>query len=1023
MARWAARKGIALLGTGDFTHPAWLRELESGLVEAEPGLFRLKPELERELPQETVGDRGSFGVRFVLQVEISTIYKYEGRTRKVHHLIYVPGFDEARRLRERLGRIGNVDSDGRPILGLDSRELLEIVLECGEDCYLIPAHIWTPWFSVLGSKSGFESIEACYRDLADRIFAVETGLSSDPPMNWRLASLDKFRLVSNSDAHSPAKLGRECCLFDTELNYYSIRDSLRSGKGYLGTVEFFPEEGKYHYDGHRNCNVCLTPEETRRLGGICPVCGKPLTVGVLYRVEELADRPPGRRPPEADGFWSLVPLPEILAEIHGVGPATKTVRHSYEMLLRRLGPELHVLAELDVAEIRRAGSELLAEAVARLRRGEVIRSAGYDGRYGSVRLFRKGELSREHVHGVLFDLPPTAPPPEGKKMAAGGDEEEYAFVRRSGRAAVNENSPVSAEVGLDPEQQAAVRHGSGPLMIVAGPGTGKTHTLTQRIAYLVREKGVPAEECLAITFTRRAAAEMTSRLKAMGAALMERVTITTFHGLGRMIMREYAGVLEGVPGTARVVTNEELLEIVRKELGFSKRKAGEFLRDVEEYHRRGESGGELPACVRDYDRIVTRERVMGFSDLIYRPVKLLEENADVRRNLQKRFGWIAVDEFQDVDPLQYRLIRLLAPPDGNICVIGDPDQSIYGFRGAQVSLFMQFTQDYPGTHVVHLRRNYRSSGSIVRAALQAMAPQTLVPRRVLEALPGEGERVTIHTAATDKAEAEYVVHTIERMIGGATFFSMDSGRVAAGEGLDLSFGDFAVLYRTDAQAEALVEAFARSGMPYHRYTHGTRASSPLMKRLLDVLAADGRPPGVSLAARLEQAASELEQSDGDNREAVRETLAASKALAADCGDNEDEFLSELAMGMEVDALDPRADRVALLTLHAAKGMEFAVVFITGCEDGLLPLRWGGGDGAGGSESAEERRLFFVGMTRARRRLFLVHARRRQWQGRVRSMAPSPFLADIRNELLRRERAGDTHRSRRRIEVQLDLDLG
>ena len=289
LAYWARKKGIAVVGTGDFTHPVWRAELKEQLIPAEPGLFRLKPDLEKEvtamLPPACQGT-----TRFMLSVEISTIYKKGDKTRKIHHLLYAPDFPAAERITESLSRIGNVKSDGRPILGLDSRHLLEITLESDPGSYLVPAHIWTPWFAALGSKSGFDAIDDCYADLAPHIFAVETGLSSDPEMNWRVSSLDRFRLVSNSDAHSPEKLGREACVFDTERDYFSMRHALETGQGYRGTVEFFPEEGKYHLDGHRNCHIRLLPHETRQLEGRCPECGRPLTVGVMHRVDDLADR-------------------------------------------------------------------------------------------------------------------------------------------------------------------------------------------------------------------------------------------------------------------------------------------------------------------------------------------------------------------------------------------------------------------------------------------------------------------------------------------------------------------------------------------------------------------------------------------------------------------------------------------------------------------------------------------------------------------------------------------------------------
>src|SRR5690606_28375676 len=286
---WAARKGISVVGTGDCVHPIWLAEIKDKLAPVGNGLFRLLPEIEEAL-WATLPPGCRRPVFFMLSTEISTIYKKDGKTRKVHHLIYVADLGAADRLAASLGRIGNIASGGRPILGLDSRDLLEITLESGPDSYLVPAHLWTPWFAALGSRSGFDSIDACYGDLAGHIFAVETGLSSDPAMNWRVSSLDRFRLTSNSDAHSPGKLGREATRFSSEPDYFAIRKALETGEGYVGTVEFFPEEGKYHMDGHRACGVRLDPKETIAMGGRCPVCGRPVTIGVAHRVEALADR-------------------------------------------------------------------------------------------------------------------------------------------------------------------------------------------------------------------------------------------------------------------------------------------------------------------------------------------------------------------------------------------------------------------------------------------------------------------------------------------------------------------------------------------------------------------------------------------------------------------------------------------------------------------------------------------------------------------------------------------------------------
>lgn len=318
LAIWAQKKGIKVVGTGDFTHPGWISELQEKLIEAEQGLFRLKPDLAESIkPEIPVSCQDS--PRFMLTSEISCIYKKNHKTRKVHHLILMPDFDSVLKLNRKLEQIGNIRSDGRPILGLDSRNLLEIVLETSDQAFFIPAHVWTPWFSLFGSKSGFDDIEECFEDLTPHIHALETGLSSDPPMNRLLSQLDRYVLVSNSDAHSPAKLGRESNLFETPLDYDAMVRAMTHGQGFSGTIEFFPEEGKYHLDGHRKCQVRLHPEETRSHNGICPVCGKPVTVGVFHRVDDLADRD---HPKISKDFFSLIPLTEILSEIHGCGPGS-----------------------------------------------------------------------------------------------------------------------------------------------------------------------------------------------------------------------------------------------------------------------------------------------------------------------------------------------------------------------------------------------------------------------------------------------------------------------------------------------------------------------------------------------------------------------------------------------------------------------------------------------------------------------------------------------------------------------------
>lgn len=377
---WARKKGISILGTGDFTHKKWREELKESLVSTGDGFYKLKDE--RIAPEAF--HMGESTVRFVVSGEISCIYKKNGKTRKAHHVIILPGFEAAERFASGLEKIGNIHSDGRPILGLDSRDLLEMMLDIAPEGIFIPAHIWTPHFSVLGEKSGFDSIEECFEDLTPYIHALETGLSSDPPMNWRVSALDRYQLVSNSDAHSPPKLGREANLLDTDLSYAGLYNAIQKGEGLLGTVEFFPEEGKYHYDGHRKCGVCLSPEEAEACDGICPVCGKKLTMGVGHRIEQLADRKAGYVKERAKKFESLVPLPEVISSCMGYGTASKKVQSCYEEMLKKLGAEFEILRQVPVEDIAVSFGEDIAGAIGKIRAGEVKKTAGYDGEYGKI---------------------------------------------------------------------------------------------------------------------------------------------------------------------------------------------------------------------------------------------------------------------------------------------------------------------------------------------------------------------------------------------------------------------------------------------------------------------------------------------------------------------------------------------------------------------------------------------------------------------------------------------------------------
>jgi len=381
LAKWAKIKGVNVLGTGDFTHPLWFKELKNGLEPAEPGLYRLKSKT----------NKSSDDVSFILTSEISCIYSKGGKVRKVHLIVFAPSIEDVEKINTRLERIGNIKSDGRPILGIDAKELLKIILETSPNSFVAPAHIWTPWFAIFGSKSGFDSIEECFEDYVKYIFALETGLSSDPKMNWRLSSLDKLSLISNSDLHSLKKMGREANVFEGKsISYQKIAQGLKKiGKDLklVYTIEFFPEEGKYHYDGHRACGISFFPIQTKRTGGICPVCGKPLTIGVLNRIEELADRPEGQMPTKAIPFKSLVPLEEIIAEVFGVLPGGKKVEKEYMDLIDKLGNEFNILIEASEKDLMTATMPKIAEGILRVRERKVIIEPGYDGVYGKVKIF------------------------------------------------------------------------------------------------------------------------------------------------------------------------------------------------------------------------------------------------------------------------------------------------------------------------------------------------------------------------------------------------------------------------------------------------------------------------------------------------------------------------------------------------------------------------------------------------------------------------------------------------------------
>ena len=1172
--KWAQLKGIRVVGTGDFVHPGWMDELEEKLQPAEEGLFRLKPDLERTMDGQ-VPAACRAPVRFMLTVEISNIYKRLGRVRKVHNIILAPGFEAAKILQARLGAIGNIRSDGRPILGLDSRDLLEITLETDPMACLIPAHVWTPWFSALGSRGGFDRISDCYGDLTEHIFAVETGLSSDPLMNWRLEQLDPYVLVSNSDAHSPGKLGRETTLFDTSCDYPAIYSALSDpeDEGLTGTVEFYPEEGKYHFDGHRKCERRMHPTETIDAKGLCPDCGKPVTVGVMARVEALADRKEGKKPPRARHFFSVIPLPEIIGEAKQVGPGTKTVDTVYQAMVSRLGSELDILLDIPEDDIAQVGGTLIAEGIRRMRVGEVDILPGYDGDYGVIKLFNpEDRLGADTQIALLEDLPVkekkpvrTDPVPDDSPEMTEVDTPEMTEVdtpevaevdtpevvevtpeRTNGKAEVAVpapsvpkttasadpvetapdltapeetgpdvsapsvtvlEAPEASEDGtlmsgpLNEDQLKAVTHRDGHLLIVAGPGTGKTHTLTHRMAYLARHETTPGR-MLAVTFTNKAAGELKARLGALldgqdGTVAMENsaamestaamensaAMVGTFHGICLALMRQWSRHAS-IPFSLSVATPDDQERLARAQWPLDN--AVQLRRRLEEVARWKASGrsGEIPEAVSAYTRLLRRHGLLDFDDVILETTKLLRSDERFRQNVHERFRCVFVDEYQDINPAQHDLLKILVEGGARMTAIGDPNQAIYGFRGADTRYFHSFEEDFPGAEVHYLSENYRSAATLLDASSQVMrASGASTAPPPVAALYVQG-RLVIRETRSDRAEAEYVVHQIERMVGGTSHFSQDSGRLEHGAdpGEERTFGDIAVLYRVNSQNTALVEAFERSGIPYHVAGDTSLINRPGVQEIVTLLQlGDGRTVTTGSALRclsstidglgdrtvelieelwkkrnqitidhvaelmdhprllmkrsrngVEALLSDLKtiNSDLEKRTAVHilENLARSSiwdklkwrypraddslrelARYARIETELPVMLDKLLLSQEYDAFGEASEHVNLMTLHAAKGLEFPVVFVVGCEDGLVPLQHGGE----ASDVDEERRLFYVAMTRAKERLYLVRSGKRMLFGEVRSTRPSPFLTDIEEQLKQYDRPQGPHKPDRR----------
>ena len=1043
---WARKKGIDIIGTGDFTHPAWRDELTEKLEPAEDGLYVLKKEY--RLEEEGVPDTHP---RFVMTGEISSIYKKGERVRKVHSLLILPGLEEAEALARRLELIGNIHSDGRPILGIPCHDLLEIMLETSPKGIYVPAHIWTPHFSLFGAFSGFDTIEDCFEDLTPHIHALETGLSSDPPMNWRVSALDRFHLISNSDAHSPAKLGREANLFDMELSYEGLFGAIQEGKGLKGTIEFFPEEGKYHFDGHRKCGLCISPSETAGYGNKCPVCGKKITIGVLNRVEQLADREEGYVLKDGRPFESLVPLLEVIGASTGISPTGKKAAEQYEHMIKVLGSEFTILREIPVEDIKKAAGPLIAEGIERLRKGEVERTPGFDGEYGSIGLLTPEDISNLEGQMSFFTAEELQEMKREQKSGEKNQKKKKAAEDLNKTEKGTESSQdeaASFSGGLNERQREAVEKRGRAIAVIAGPGAGKTGTLLARLRCLVEERGIPSGEITAVTFTNKAAEEMRTRMagdnpkdkraKRLSKSREERedIQIGTFHAICSRFLQE--------AGQSFIIADEGLqTELAQNALReFDKKDSPtQFLKKLSMV-----KNGLMEADEKDrrayslYQRLLREAGALDYDDLLLETLRILE---DIPEDGQQRkgFSYLLIDEFQDINPLQYRLVREWGRGGRELFVIGDPDQSIYGFRGCDPEIFIRLSEEYPELITVRLEENYRSSPEILHASLGLISHNEGEERR-MKARRKEGPPVRIVSAEDERREAIFVAKEINRQIGGIDMLDTDENG-AASERQARGFSDIAVLYRTHRQAALLEKCLRQEGIPYlvagredfltQRQVRATlyffqhilyaeeEAAGELCQKLLSPWLGEAKEEKLAYLAEkyrkkvrktrpvklLEEWTEEI---SFDNEEAMKKLMDMSVLYPS-----MEAFLNTLTFGEEGDVKRSgsrkfSADAVTLMTLHGSKGLEFPLVFLCGMDKGRLPLEFGGKDQMALAQVIEEeRRLCYVGMTRAKEELILVCGQE-----------PSRFLEEIPEENTRWERSEKTDDAETDQNVQMSL---
>ncbi len=1027
--QWANIKGIQVVGTGDFTHPAWFKELENKLIpDNNTGFYVLKN------PPPPLFKYQHIDVKFCLTTEISSIYKYGEKVRKNHNLLYAPDLETVKKINYQLSKIGNLKSDGRPILGLSARDLLEIVKTASNYAYLIPAHIWTPWFSTLGSKSGYNSIKDCFRDLTSHIFAVETGLSSDPQMNWRVSELDNYTLISNSDAHSPQKLGREANMFNTDLTYNAMFEAIKTKKGFLGTLEFFPEEGKYHLDGHRNCNVCTIPIQTQEQKNICLVCKKALTVGVLHRVELLADRPENELPKQTTSFIHIVPLPEIIGEIKNLGINTKGVEEAYQHIIGLYGNEFNFIKNVPLENIEKDLGIVYKEAIKRLRAQKAIIQAGYDGVYGKILFFQAGEI--EKLHGQLSIFQQNLPIIKRKKIA----------TKQVIKQKINK---TNEKFFIHPKQQEIIQNTQGALLVTAGPGTGKTHTLIAWIANAMQKN--ESTKVLAITFTNKAVEEIKIRINQKIPQKEKNVIVGTFHSIAYTILQEEKKIQQ-------IYTPEERKIIIQQIFHHQNQNIGNILTDFFEKNIL-KKPKYFEQYIQPYLDYLSKNKATDVLTLIYQMLKLWQKDDKLWKKFQKKYTHFAVDELQDINYWQYQWIKMLSK-DKNVLCIGDPNQAIYQFRGSDAKYFFQLKKELqPKTYI--LTKNYRSTHTIVQAASKVIAHNTDYIDMQWEKNEAQGLPIQLTQHKNAFQEAQHVAKKIQQLVS-----KDDNLALGTHDEHQHTYADIAILFRTKQVGKMVFQSLQKENIPIHFHDE-KHTTSEIHKVLITIFKIFVMPHNtfslqVFLVDILKFSLLEAQRCIKkyiDNQHQFTANLCKEMPITYQkkyivwhkfyhtykkCTsiqnmlqdifkmyitpiykeDNDfflqkdildiaqrytckKSFLHDIILHKTNNTQEKKSEKVHLLTFHAAKGIEFPIVFIVGAEENITPLKY--------NNKEEERRLFYVALTRAKDQIMISYAsQRKMWGNTQQSTLLSRFVEEIPSKLIKKSKINTSYTKQLKI---------